>query len=109
MNNPFETIDARLSNIESLLLDLKHQTKEEPRPDPDRWLDLNELCNYLPDKPVKPTVYGWVHSCIIPCHKKGKKLFFLKSEIDSWLRQGRKKTNTEIRTEAEKHINRKRG
>ena len=24
MNNPFEVIDARLSNIESLLLDLKH-------------------------------------------------------------------------------------
>ena len=24
MNNPFETIDARLSNIETLLLDIKH-------------------------------------------------------------------------------------
>ena len=24
MNNPFEAIDARLSNIENILLDLKH-------------------------------------------------------------------------------------
>jgi len=28
MNNPFDTIDARLSNIENLLLDLKHAPKE---------------------------------------------------------------------------------
>lgn len=29
MSNPFETIDARLSNLENLLLDLKHQTLPE--------------------------------------------------------------------------------
>lgn len=29
MNNPFQTIDVRLSNIETLLLDIKHQPKED--------------------------------------------------------------------------------
>ncbi len=29
MNNPFQTIDARLSNIENLLLDIKHLPKED--------------------------------------------------------------------------------
>jgi len=29
MNNPFETIDLRLSNIETLLLDIKHEPKED--------------------------------------------------------------------------------
>lgn len=29
MNNPFEIIDSRLSNIENLLLDIKHQPKED--------------------------------------------------------------------------------
>jgi hypothetical protein len=28
MNNPFEIIDARLSNIENLLLDLKHSSND---------------------------------------------------------------------------------
>jgi len=29
MNNPFETLDKRLSNIEDLLLDIKHKPKED--------------------------------------------------------------------------------
>jgi excisionase family DNA binding protein len=28
MNNPFESLDRRLSNIESLLLDIKHRPEE---------------------------------------------------------------------------------
>jgi len=83
MNNPFELIDARLSNIENLLLEIKHNKKEI---EADQWFDLNELCDYIPDKPSRATVYGWVHSSKIPVHKGGKKLRFLKSEIDNWLK-----------------------
>jgi excisionase family DNA binding protein len=83
MTNPFELIDARLSNIETLLLDIKHSKKEI---ETDQWFNLNELCEYIPDKPSKPTVYGWVHAGTIPVHKGGKKLRFLKSEIDIWLK-----------------------
>jgi hypothetical protein len=36
-------------------------------------------------------------------HKGDEKLRFLKSEIDNWLMQGRKKTATEIVNEAEKY------
>jgi excisionase family DNA binding protein len=75
----------------------------------DRWFDLNELCDYHPDKPSKPTVYGWVNVGCIPVHKGGKKLRFLKSEIDSWLRQGRKKTLAEIATEAAQYCKVKKG
>lgn len=90
MINPFEVIEARLSNIETLLLDLKHSRNvqgQQPT-EADRWFDLNELCIYHPDKPSKPTVYGWVSAGTIPVHKGGKKLRFLKSEIDNWLKQG---------------------
>jgi len=73
----------------------------------DRWFDLSELCNYHPDHPTKPTVYGWVNAGSIPVHKGGKKLRFLKSEIDAWLKQGRKKTVSETAAEAEAYINRK--
>lgn len=76
----------------------------------DGWFNLNELCNYLPDKPAKATVYNWVHTGLIPCHKGQKKLRFLKSEIDNWLKQGRKKTIAETSIEADNYLsNHKKG
>jgi hypothetical protein len=85
----------KLENIEQLLLNRSKES--EPK---DQWLNLTELCLYRPDKPAKATVYGEVHSSKIPFHKKGKKLYFLKSEIDNWLSLGRKHTKTEILSEA---------
>jgi len=87
---------------------LSTQQAEQPT-ETDRWFDLNELCIYHPDKPSKPTVYGWVNSGIIPVHKGGKKLRFLKSEIDNWLKQGRKKTLVETANEAEQYLKTKKG
>lgn len=62
----------------------------------DEWLNIQQLCNYLPEKPVKPTVYGWVSKRLIPYHKKGKSLSFLKSEIDQWLKEGLQITSTQM-------------
>jgi len=109
MNNPFDLIDVRLSNIETLLLDLKHSPKDhtEQQPETNHWFDLPELCNYLPDKPAKPTVYGWVRTGLIPCHKGQKKLRFLKSEIDQWLKSGKQKTISEIEAEAHTYLSKK--
>ncbi|MFN3405631.1 MAG: helix-turn-helix domain-containing protein [Cytophagaceae bacterium] len=70
----------------------------------DIWFDLPELCNYLPEKPAKATVYGWIHNSSIPYHKRAKKVFFLKSEIDEWLKAGRKKTFVEIQKEANQYL-----
>jgi predicted DNA-binding transcriptional regulator AlpA len=110
MNNPFESIEARLSNIENLLLDIKHSPPPQNNfPETDRWFDIVELCNYLPDKPSVPTAYGWVHFKTVPYHKSPgqKKLRFLKSEIDEWLNMGRKKTLAEKASEADTYINKK--
>ena len=89
-----------VSEIKRLLLE---KSNEQPT-ETDRWFDLNELCIYHPDKPSKPTVYGWVNAGTIPVHKGGKKLRFLKSEIDSWLKQGRKKTLAETASEANAYL-----
>ena len=94
---------SRLENIERLLTD---GSSQQPQ-DTERWLNLSELCEYMPDKPVKATVYGWVHKMVIPCHRRGKKLYFLKSEIDAWLKTGRKKTIAETASEADTYLNTK--
>lgn len=93
-----------VGEIKRMLLE---RSNEQPK-ETDRWYSLSELCEYIPDKPSKPTVYGWVNAGTIPVHKGGKKLRFLKSEIDNWLKQGRKKTNAEIDKEAVAYINIKR-
>jgi excisionase family DNA binding protein len=73
----------------------------------DHWFDLTELCNYHPDKPKPATVYGWVFAGTIPVHKGGKKLRFLKSEIDEWLKTGRKATVEETALRAEQYFKNK--
>jgi excisionase family DNA binding protein len=65
---------------------------EKNKQEVDSWFNLDELRDYLPDKPSISTVYGWVNGGNIPAHKVGKKLRFLKSDIDNWLKDGRKKT-----------------
>ena len=90
----------KLNNIERLL----HLQGNTSPPETDRWFDLNELCEYLPDKPAKATVYGYVHAGTIPCHKGQKKLRFLKSEIDTWLKSGRRKTVAELAAEADAYL-----
>lgn len=82
-------INKQLQRIESLLL----YKKEEPK---DQWFDLNDLIEYDPEKRTKATFYGYIHKREIPFHKRGKKLTFLKSEIDEWLKSHRKQTIEEI-------------
>ena len=96
----FSLLTIEVGEIKRLLLE---RSNEQPSKT-DCWFDLNELCNYLPDKPAKPTVYGWVHTGIIPCHKGGKKLRFLKSEIDAWLMRGKKMTLAETAEETDKYL-----
>ena len=79
----------------------------EPQPDSDKWLDIDQLIDYLPNKPAKSTIYGKVHLRHIPFHKQGKALIFRKSEIDAWLTLGRVKTVDEIESEAANYLRRK--
>jgi excisionase family DNA binding protein len=114
-NNMEITFDSLPKAISQLCADMaiikQHLIEKvnEPTTEPDRWFDLNELCNYHPDKPSKATVYGWVNAGLIPVHKSGRKLRFLKTEIDSYLKQGRKKTLEETAKEAVQYLLTKKG
>ena len=94
----FTRLINEVNEIKTLLLKKNNEQIHEPK---DRWFDLEELRQYLPDKPAKQTIYGKVSNNEIPHYKDAKKLRFLKSEIDNWLMQGRKKTSIEIQAEIE--------
>jgi excisionase family DNA binding protein len=96
----FTHLTNEVSEIRQMLLSLSNEKPAEP----DRWLNLDELCQYHPDKPSKMTVYGWVHNGSIPVHKGGKKLRFLQSEINGWLLQGRKQTIAEVSLNADTYL-----
>ena len=74
----------------------------------DQWMNLKELCEYLPSHPAEQTVYGWTSCHQIPFHKRGKRIMFLKSEVDAWLHDGKRKSQKELAEEATQFINTKR-
>lgn len=91
-------------NLIILLTKLNGSKEKSTDNSNEEWLNLNQLCQYLPDKPAKATVYGWVHHRLIPCHKGGRNLRFLKSEINMWLKQGKKSTISEINEEVDNFL-----
>lgn len=96
----FETLPKAVANLTNEIVEIKRILLESKPHESENcivWFNLNEVQEYLPDKPSKNTVYGWVRKGLIPVHKSGKKLRFLKSEIDEWLLNGKKETIIEIK------------
>lgn len=94
-------LTREVSELKRLLIE-KQETN--PTEQPEEWLDLNELIQYDPEKRTKPTWYGKISRNEVPHYKRGKKVYFLKSEIDVWLKQGKCKSNFEIEQEAQEYL-----
>ena len=107
----FETMPKAMmyliGKVEALEQALLSKTEHSNTP-LDQWFNIDELADYLPDNPAKATIYGWVSKKEIPYHKGGKKLRFLQSEIDSWLSSGKRKSQDELKAEAETYCSTKR-
>lgn len=56
----------------------------------------------------KATLYGYCQKNTIPHHKKNGRLFFFKSEIIDWIKQGKRKTITEVGVETDALLSKKR-
>lgn len=102
MPNALAYIIGKIDNIETML-----SAEKTIDNDKDRWMNIDDLREYHPDHPAKPTIYSWISQRIIPYHKRGKRLQFLKSEIDAWLRETRHKTLDELNAEALSYENKK--
>ena len=51
-------------------------------------------------KKAKPTIYALVRKRLLPCYKNGKKLYFFEDELLEWVGSGKRKTLSEIESEA---------
>lgn len=103
MSNPFEVLETRLSNIENLLLDLKHKPeKAEPKPEPEQLLTIQQASEFL--SLSVPTIYSKVSKDELPYMKRSKRLYFSRTELLEYLKEGRKKSTAEIEQEAEAYL-----
>lgn len=85
-----QKINERLAHIENLLA-----SKREP--EPDIRFTIQQVADYL--HIAISTIYCRVSNRSIPHEKRGGRLYFVKSEIDAWLSQGKRKTLDELRDE----------
>jgi len=104
----FEELPTAVTILTKEVIEIKRLLTEKQKQisleQPEQWLDLNELIKYDPEKRTKPTWYSKISKGEVPYHKRGKKVYFLKSEIDAWLKGGKCKSNEEIDKEAEEYL-----
>ncbi len=101
MNNPFETIDERLSNIENLLNTIKNSPEKETPITKNRT--LRQAAEYCGNMPV-PTFRKHLNAGHIAGSKPGKSWIFSQKDLDDFLGSFRRKTKIEIEAEAEDYI-----
>ena len=100
MPNALSYLIESVESLQSKVNALQHkQASDSPK-----WMDIDELCAYLPSHPAKQTVYGWVSTKQIPVHKINKALAFLQSEIDDWLKNKSHKTQNDLMEEARRFV-----
>ncbi len=81
MNNPFETIDARLSNIECLILDMKQTSKEQPlnNNEEENLIKIEDVCRIFNVSQV--TIHSYKKRGLIPFYRISNKIYFKRSEV----------------------------
>lgn len=95
---------SRITNLETMVSNLP-KPECTPVVEEEQRFNIKELCEYLPTKPKKQTVYGWVSAkpAKIPFHKKGE-LYFIKSEIDAWLDEDGRTSGKDLMSQARAYI-----
>lgn len=103
-DNMPQAIEHLIKVVENIQETVQVISSKGTKTDEDAWFNITQLSQYLPDHPAKQTIYEWASQKLIPYHKKTKRLMFLKSEIDEWIKASRRKTMVELEKEALEHI-----
>ncbi len=69
---------------------------------PEQFLTIQEASQLL--NLTVPTLYSKVSRRELPVMKRGKRLYFSKTELIDYIKDGRKKSNFEIEQEAQNYI-----
>jgi predicted DNA-binding transcriptional regulator AlpA len=100
-NNLPEAVGQICQRLDSIELLLK---KQEPQPEKDKqeFITLKQVCELTGY--AAPTIYGLIGKNAIPHFKKGQRLFFEHDTIIAWIKEGKRKSKTEVEADADKHL-----
>ena len=95
-------LHSRMDSIETILENLSGYKP----PEPDELLTVEQCAEFLSIS--VQTVYGLIAKKEIPVMKRSKRCYFLKSELLSYLKAGKKKSPAEIEVAIENRLHAKR-
>jgi excisionase family DNA binding protein len=100
----FDQLPQAISSIHEKLDAIKDLLKErsEESQNKEEILNISQAAALL--NLSVPTIYGRVCRHQIPVYKQGKRLYFYKSELEDWIKSGKKKTMDELRQDVEERI-----
>jgi hypothetical protein len=89
MDNPFETIDKRLSTLEALLVEIVTHLRGSTaaRVPETGGIELAQEITRL----SKARLYSLVSARQIPHAKRGNKLYFNRAELQAWIMAGERR------------------
>lgn len=100
-NYTFEQLPSAIAKIEEKvdrILEVLNERALRDSPEDD-YIGAKEACRIL--KLTLPTLYSKICHREIPFYKKGNRLHFSRSELLDWIKDGKKKSITEIALNAQ--------
>ncbi|MDN3666910.1 helix-turn-helix domain-containing protein [Algibacter miyuki] len=95
-----ENLVERISN------NLKKNYESQNRIQQDELLSIDEAAKLI--KLAKATLYGLVHKKAIPFSKKGKRLYFQKTELLDWIKSDKKDTKQSMNYKVDEYLSKNR-
>jgi excisionase family DNA binding protein len=80
MSNPFEILNERLANIETLLLEIKYKPEEDEKSEN---LTVKETAEFL--KVSEQSIHNYIKKGFIPAQKMGRILLIKRAELNEAL------------------------
>ena len=103
MENPFEIINERLKNIEDLLENIYSNIgRNETNIITSKIMDIEQLSDYLGLS--KSHIYKLTSTQNIPHSKRGKRLYFNKETINTWVLEHKIWTQDDIEKQAADYL-----
>lgn len=97
-------LTKEVSELKRLLI----EKQEQPTDQPEQLLTIQEAAEFL--SLTVPTMYSKVSKGELPVMKRSKRLYFSRTELLEYIKDGRKKSNAEIDQEAKAYLlNNKKG
>jgi excisionase family DNA binding protein len=105
---PIEDLQTVIIDCVNSCLKNNEQESKTPADQPEQLLTIQEAAEFL--SLTVPTMYSKVSKGELPVMKRGKRLYFSRTELLEYVKTGRKKSNAEIEQEAKAYLsNNKKG